>query len=125
MENQFRPMRVFLFFLAFGLMFAWIVWLINVVGVKGDSGFDDPSVWDQHRTAAILTVIFVIVADVIATILAFRKAANVKEQQEAEAAERAKRLKAAGFDPTHMATTGLERTVAKSAAKSAAKEATR
>jgi hypothetical protein len=125
MENQFRPMRLFGFLLAFGLMFAWIVWLINVVGVQGDSGFDDPSVWDQHRTAAWLTVAFVIVADIIATVLAFRKASNVKEQQETEAAERAKRLKAAGFDAGTLATSGLERVVAKSAAKSAAKEAAR
>ena len=125
MENQFRPMRLFLFFLAFGLMFGWIVWLINVVGVQGDSGFEDESVWDQHVTAAWLTVAFVIVADIIATVLAFRKAKNVKEQQEAEAAERAKKLKAAGFDPTNLASGRLERVVAKGVAKSAAKEAAR
>ena len=125
MENQFRPLRVILFLVAFFLMFGWIVWLIDVVGVQGDSGFDDPSVWDQHNTAAILTVLFVIVADIIATVLAFRKAKNVKEAQDAEHAERAKKLKAAGFDPGNMATTGLERVVAKSAAKSAAKEGAR
>lgn len=125
MENQFRPARLFGFLLAFGLMFAWIVWLINVVGVKGDSGFDDQSVWDQFRAEAILIVLFVIAADVIATVLAFRRAHSVKEATETEAAERARKLKAAGFDPTHLASSGLERVVAKSAAKSAAKEAAR
>ena len=120
MPNQFRPARVFGFLLAFGLMFAWIVWLINVVGVQGDSGFEDPSVWDQHRTAAILTVVFVIVADIIATWLAFRHARIVKERDAAEDAARAARLKEAGIDPKALATNPVERLVAGSAAKGGA-----
>jgi hypothetical protein len=119
--NQFRPARVFLFLLAFALMFAWIVWLINVVGVQGDAGFEDPSVWDQHRTAAILTVVFVIVADVIATWLAFRHAAQVKERDAAEDADRMARLEAAGLDPKTFATNPVERLVAGSAAKGGAR----
>jgi hypothetical protein len=119
--NQFRPLRVFGFLLAFALMFAWIVWLINVVGVQGDSGFEDSSVWDQHRTAAILTVIFVIVADLIATWLAFRHSREVKERDDAEDAERMARLKAAGIDPKTFATNPVERFVAGGAAKEGAR----
>ena len=125
MENQFRPARIFGFLLAFALMFAWIVWLIQTVGVKGDSGFDDPNAWEPYKGAAIIFAIIVVVADIIATFLAFRRAANAREQQETEAAERARRLKAAGFDPTNLASSGVERYVAKSAAKSAAKEEAR
>jgi hypothetical protein len=112
---------VFGFLLAFALMFAWIVWLINVVGVQGDSGFEDPSVWDQHRTAAILTVIFVIVADIIATYLAFNHAKKVKARDEAEDTARAARLKEAGIDPKALATNPIDRFVAGSAAKGGAR----
>jgi hypothetical protein len=102
-------------------MFGWIVWLINVVGVQGDSGFEDASVWDQHRTAAVLTVIFVIVADVIATYFAFRHNRIVKARDEAEDAERAARLKEAGIDPKALATNPVDRFVAGSAAKGGAR----
>ncbi|MGH2806950.1 MAG: hypothetical protein ACRDKT_06720 [Actinomycetota bacterium] len=118
MPNQFRPARVFGFLLAFALMFAWIVWLINTVGVQGgDTGFEDPSVWDQHRTAAVITVVFVIVADVIATWLAFRHARMTKEEDAAEDVARAARLKEAGIDPKALSTNPVDRFVAGSAAK--------
>lgn len=120
MPNQFRPARVIGFILAFLLMFGWIVWLINVVGVQGDSGFEDPSVWDQFRGEAIAFVIFVIVADILATWLAFRHARQVKERDAAEDAERAARLKEAGIDPKALATNPVERLVAGSAAKGGA-----
>jgi hypothetical protein len=121
LPNQFRPARVIGFFLAFALMFGWIVWLINVVGVQGDAGFEDPSVWDQHRTAAWLTVLFVIVADIIATYFAFSHAKKVKARDEAEDAARATRLKEAGIDPKALATNPVDRFVAGSAAREGAR----
>jgi hypothetical protein len=78
-------------------------------------------VWDQHRTAAILTVLFVIVVDIIATWLAFRHHGIVKARDEAEDSARAARLKEAGIDPKALATNPIDRFVAGSAAKGGAR----
>lgn len=120
MKNQFTAKRIVLLTIVFGLMFVWIAYMVNVVGVKGDVGFDDASAWDPYVGAAWISVVIVIIADVLATIAAFRHSRNVKGKEEKATAERIARLKAAGFNPATMASNPLERAIAKGSQKGGA-----
>jgi hypothetical protein len=120
LQNQFTAKRVIVLTIVFAAMLAWIIWLVNVVGVQGDSGFDDPNAWDPYKGAAIICVIVVIIADILATVAAFRHARNVRVNEERETAERIAKLRAAGFDPSKYANNALERAVAKGAARGGA-----
>jgi len=74
MKDQFTPKRMAGLAVLFLLMFIWMCFMQFDIGVTGGDFALPDGAWDPYILEAILFAIFVIVVDVVVTMLTLRKA---------------------------------------------------
>ncbi len=124
MENQFTLKRIIGLVIAFALMFAWIIFLVNTVGVKAPPSTLGPDPWDPYVGLAAICVLFVVVADVIVAMIAVRRGKREKAAETAAAAARAARVRDVQPQASAFAANPLERALSRAAVKTATRAST-
>lgn len=119
MENQFTLKRIIGLVIVFALMFAWIIFMVTQVGVKGPPPTFGADPWDPYVGLAVACVLFVVVVDVIVAIIAVRAGKRERAEANAAAEARAARIREVQPQASAVAANPVERALSKNAVKTA------
>lgn len=81
--NQFTPKRMLWLGLAFLITIVWMIWMQVEITPFGDPPAPSNDEWSRFWPAAIASMVFVVVVDVIVIRLTLRRTRELKEKGEA------------------------------------------